>query len=135
MIDEENKTFAEELMKKYGEDRFYHSCHRTSGNIQTSLVYMALNENHENINAFFNSIGLPACGGNSSTLASIMEPLLEPRTNMCRIAFGFCRYWKEFGLKTHKLPFNLHARMVFGDKNEWVENYIKLLDKFPDWQE
>jgi hypothetical protein len=140
MIDEGNKEFAEELIKKYGEDRFYHSCIRTSGPEHTVITYMILNElsggmdDAEACRSFFTGIGL------GSKVKPQLLPFLkhmaqqyEARQNMCRIAFGFCRFWKEFGLRTHVLPDHLHARMLLDEPNEWVRNYAQLLEKFPDW--
>jgi hypothetical protein len=137
--------FAEELIKQYGEDRFYHCSNRTTPPAKTTLVYIVLNENctQESCNSFFRSIGLEQCVWRyhpdrkdfmSKRLLDDPNFALDLHEEMCRIAFGFCRWWKEFGLRTHKLPFHLHARMVLDKKNEWVDQYVKLIETFPDWQ-
>ena len=124
--------FAQELIKQYGEDRFYHCSNRTTEPSTTTLLYIALNEgcDKETCNSFFRSIGLSQC----VWLYTANYKDIDLRLELCRIAYGFCRWWKEFGLRTHKLPFHLHARMILDQKNEWTERYVKLIETFPDWQ-
>lgn len=142
MMDELNKDFAEELMRQYGEDRFYHCCLRTSNDFSTAEMWLMLNwkddltteENYEDCIRSLNNLGIRNVPTGILGYKGRMEPVTDHvRSDMCRIAFGFCRWWKEYGLRTHKLPAHLHARMVLGDNNEWVKNYMNLLETYPEW--
>jgi hypothetical protein len=138
-----NKDFAKELIERYGEDRFYHSCSRTKseekvfwGNLakRTLSVYLYLNTNtdKETCDNFFRSLGLKDCVWptfiDKIPISIKSFPKIEPRKEMCRIAYGLSFYFKEFGLKTYKLPMHIHARMILGEKNEWVESYLKIIE-------
>jgi hypothetical protein len=131
-MDDTNKDFAKELIKQYGEDRFYHCCNRTSNTAQTLRVYHTLNEDHDlqTCSQFFKTLNLPAQEWISRGLK--LSNVEDLRVDLCRISFGFSRYWKEFGLKSYILPDHLHARMILGEKNEWVEKYIETIKKFKE---
>ena len=142
---EDDRQFAKELIEFLGEERFYHSCKRTSSPNQTLLLHNELNKcTPEQSEASLRAMGInhwiisntpspagytPNFGAGYTTLPTIENPY----HNLCRIAFGFCRFWKEFGRKTHTLPDHIHARMVLGENNEWTKKYVELLRKFPDW--
>lgn len=129
MMDQLDRDFAGELIKKYGEDRFYHSCKRTRDSYSALRLHMELNScGREESERFLRSIGIDRM---SHRVGAGKE---TPREILCRIACGFVRYFKEFGLRTHKLPSVLHARMLLGETNEWVRSYAKLLETFPDWE-
>lgn len=123
-----DKEFAIEMIKKYGEDRFYHSCKRTMDSVSTLKLHMDLNGfDREKSQRFLRSVGIERM---SKKIGVEKE---TSREIVCRIAFGFVRYYKEFGLKTHKLPEIMNARMIFGETNKWVVGYVRLLETFPDW--
>jgi hypothetical protein len=124
--------FAKELMQHFGEDRFYHCCLRVDKTEGVALaVHLRsmlgpLEDEPAQCVKFFSSIGINV----DRTLVSkiFRHPAEIKWEDMCMIAFGFCKFWKEFGRKTHKLPAHLHARMILGAKNEWVEKYVELLE-------
>lgn len=126
-MDEIDKDFAEEMISRYGADRFYHSCKRTGSAADAFRLHMQLN-GHNGLESakFLASIGI-----------NYMEESIfvfdAGRETMCRIAYGLVRYYKEFALRDHRLPPVLHARMVLGGDNEWVKKYVELLRAFPDW--
>jgi len=128
-----NIDFAEDLIKSFGEDRFYHCCHRMSGRKQTVFLYHKLNKNIEveKCLQFFNNIGLNADGNIHSIIVLCnnlnFTDIVDMREEMCKIAYGFSRFWKEYGLRRHVLPDHIHVRMLLAEKNEWVENYITWL--------
>lgn len=144
MNDDTNKDFGIELIKRYGTDRFYHSCRRTEsgdyGSYRAVFIYLYLNNDADkhSCNNFFTSIGLKDCvwpwiseDSTQSQIDFIKKHFeIDPRTEMCRIAYGLCRYFKEFGLRTHKLPDHIHARMILGEKNKWVVDYLKFLEEY-----
>jgi len=127
-MEEIDRDFAMEMISKYGEDRFYHCCKRTGGGISALLLHMDLNgsEKEESRQRLI-SIGI-------NPFAK-PEVIIEEtgREIVCRIAYGFVRYYKEMGLKRHELPSSMNARMIFGEENKWVSGYVKLLDSFPNW--
>ena len=129
---DDDAQFAKELIEFLGEERFYHCCKRTSSAMNTLKLHNQINKcSVEQSEASLRSIGiamnLPHAG---YTFHSGIEDMYH---NLCRIACGFCRFWKEFGRKKHTLPDHIHARMVLGENNEWVKQYVELLQKFPDW--
>ena len=127
MMDELNKDFAMEMVSEYGEERFYHCCKRTSGGLYVLKLHMDINESDsENSRRYLLSIGIDPYAHPSVILET-------PRETMCRIAFGFVRFYKEMGLRKHELPASLNARMILGEQNKWVSGYVALLDSFPDW--
>jgi hypothetical protein len=129
---DDDRQFAKELIEFLGEERFYHCCKRTSSPMNTLRLHNELNkctveQSETSLRAIGITMNLPHAG---FTFQSGIEDTYH---NLCRIAFGFCRFWKEFGRKTHTLPDHIHARMVLGENNEWTKQYVELLQKFPDW--
>jgi hypothetical protein len=138
-MDEENREFAQELIKKYGSDRFYHSCLRTS-DVQTTLrIYFNLNEHDDfKCSEFMRDIGIYV--DEFLFKESALIPKIQPTTkvelsredarfHLCRIAFGFCLNWRELGLRTPELPAHIQSRMILGESNQWVENYALIIQK------
>lgn len=130
---EDDRQFAKELIEFLGEERFYHSCKRTSSPVVTMTLHNELNKcTVEQSETSLRKIGIqihqPAHVG-----YTFLPCIYETHQHLCRIAFGFCRFWKEFGRKTHTLPDHIHARMTLGENNEWTKQYVELLQKFPDW--
>lgn len=129
MIEEIDKDFAQTIISRYGEERFYHCCKRTGGGISALKLHMDLNQ-------------LDKYSSRRCLLSMGIDPYSKPvagpseenhRETMCRIAFGFVRFYKEMGRRDHELPAELNARMILGENNKWVSGYVKLLDSFPDW--
>jgi len=128
MMEQLDREFAEEMIKKYGEDRFYHSCKRTMDSASALKLHMELNGcGKEKSETFLKSIGIVRI---SKKVGASAE---TDRETMCRIAYGLVRHYKEFGLRTHKLPWVISAQMLLGETNEWVKSYARLLETFPDW--
>jgi hypothetical protein len=133
----EGTDFARELVQHFGQDRFYHCYMRNGGNIVHAVQIHAALAPPEiqpwQFVEFFNSIGLRIDESLASKAIRHPEKTVEWE-DMCRVAFGFCKFWKEFGRRTHELPDHIHIRMILGDKNEWTEKYAELLieNKNPD---
>lgn len=130
--------FAKELMQHFGEDRVYHCCRRTAGlhfailAVQIRLALEPTSEPRQCVE-FFRSIGIEI---NESLVSKVFRHPSQKEQikweDMCMVAFGFCKFWKEFGRRTHNLPGHLHARMILGEKNEWTEKYVELLEDFKE---
>lgn len=123
--------FARELVGHFGEDRFYHCYMRTGGKFVGAVhVYTMLGPPELppwKCVEFFKSIGVQIDERLASTV--LRHPASIEWGEMCMVAYGFCKHWKEMGRKTPRLPANLHARMILGEKNEWVEKYVKNLEE------
>lgn len=124
-----DKDFALLMISRYGEDRFYHCCSRTGGEFSALILHMHLNDSER-----FRS--------HQYLLSIKIDPYLKPsdarpsethREAICRIAYGFVRFYKEMGLRSHELPSELNARMILGEQNKWVAGYVKLINSFPNW--
>jgi hypothetical protein len=127
-MEDMDKDFATKMIKVYGEERFYHCCKRTGSGLSVLKLHMALNES-ERLDSYRYLLSV----GIDPYARPVSGPDETHRETMCRIAYGFVRFYKEMGRKKHELPPELNARMVFGEQNQWVINYVKLLDSFPDW--
>jgi hypothetical protein len=123
--------FAKELTQHFGNDRFYHCYLRNDGSIIDAICIYALLGPSEmqpwQVVEFFKSIGIMV----EETLAG--KILRSPEktidwNDMCRVAFGFCKFWKELGRRSHELPDHIHARMILGEKNAWTEKYAATLE-------
>jgi hypothetical protein len=125
-IEQTDRDFAEELIRHYGEDRFYHSCKRTAGYVEALWLRSQLTGGEREESARF----LASIGIRPSVNTWVAE---SGREAVCRVAYGLVRYYKDFALKEHKLPPVLNARMILGESNEWVRKYSELLQTFPDW--
>jgi hypothetical protein len=130
--------FARELINHFGPDRFYHCYRRMGGSLLGAVHIYAMLGPPElppwKCVEFFKSIGIQIDDNLASSVVSRRRAapgLIEWRA-MCMVACGFCKSWKDFGLKTRTLPDHLHARMILGEKNEWIEEYAKLLEYFKE---
>ena len=127
----DGSEFARELIRHFGDDRFYH-CHlrMTGGNVLGTLHIYAMLEPPElppwKCVEFFKSIGVKT----DETLVGkvLRHPGIIGWDEMCMVAYGFCKFHKEFGRRTHGLPDHLHARMILGSKNKWTEQYARMLE-------
>lgn len=129
-MDQSDRDFADEMIKRYGEERFYHSCKRTGGGLSSLKLHMAINDSElEESRMRLLSLGFTA-GDMRQLKVDNDEPINE---SLCRIAFGFVRFYKEMGLRSHELPSSMNARMILCDQNRWTSGYVKLLNSFPDW--
>jgi hypothetical protein len=141
--------FARELIHNFGADRFYH-CHirmcrlswgiyESSWGLRDCSAGPAFFEVVDAVHVytmlgppelppwkcveFFKSIGVQIDERLAST--ALRHPASIEWKEMCMVAYGFCKHWKEMGRKTPTLPSNLHARMILGEKNEWTEEYAR----------
>lgn len=128
-MEEMEKDFAKKMIDVYGEERFYHCYKRTgSGGLSVLKLHMDLNDCDRSTSYhYLRTIGIDAY---ARPAASLEE---THREVVCRIAYGFVKFYKEMGRKKHELPAELNVRMIFGENNNWVSKYVKLLDSFPDW--
>jgi hypothetical protein len=127
--------FARDLIQHFGNDRFYHCYLRNDGSIIDAVcIYTLLGpadmQPWQSVD-FFKSIGIMV----EETLATnilrgcnIEREKTIDWIDMCRVAFGFCKFWKELGRRTHRLPDHIHVRMILGEKNEWTEKYAAVLE-------
>ncbi len=125
-MQEEDKNFALEIIKIYGEDRFYHSCLRGSTHLKTKELYKKINNaSEEQANFFFRQMGLEFVPSYVMPISDLLLPEETDHRTLCRIIYNLFKYKKEFAIKEKQLPDHLHARMMFMEKNEWVEKYIE----------
>ena len=124
--------FARELAQHFGKDRFYHCYLRNDGSIIDAICIYALLSPSEmqpwQVVEFFKSIGIIV----EETLARNVLRRLEKTIDwddMCRVAFGFCKFWKELGRRSHELPDQIHTRMILCEKNAWTEKYAATLEE------
>lgn len=123
--------FAKELIGCFGEDRFYHCCMRTEPGVILAVKVRSMigpiSDEPRECSEFFRSIGIKA---DESLVSKVFRhPTELDWSDMCMVAFNFSKFWKEFGLRTNKLPASLHARMLLGEKNEWTEKYVKIMEE------
>lgn len=129
--DDDNKQFAAELISIYGEDRFYH-CSMSGGFLQTRRIFKWLSGLNADFDKIVQKYNLQ-CLAVEKPFPFRKDDLLskeQARSEMCRIVFGFCKNYKKFGLINKKPPANIQARMILGDKNEWVEKYAELMKEY-----
>lgn len=127
--------FAKELIAHFGDDRFYHCYLRmTDGNVVGAVHVHSMLIPPEmeawQCVEFFKSIGVSANEGLVS--AVFRHPKTVDWDEMCMVAYGFCKFRKEFGMRTRGLPAHLHARMILGSKNEWTDKYATMLKDFKE---
>lgn len=130
----DGSEFARELIRHFGADRFYHCYTRTGGNLPGAIHAYAMLAPPElppwKCVEFFKSIGMQI----DERIASMVlrHPGEIEWKDMCMVAYGFCKHWKEFGLQTNRLPDHLHARMILCEGNEWTNKYARMLEEFKD---
>lgn len=135
MTDEDNKEFAQEIIKEYGEDRFYHASIKSGNFLKTNMLFNSLNGTDANFDKKCRELGLHLVKpkeeikyhGIGIPFVSSMKDPQEVHFHLCKIAYELMANYKQFGLRNNKLPPNLHARLLFGEKNEWVEKYATLM--------
>lgn len=130
-----NKDFAEEIIKEYGEDRFYHASIKSDNFLNTNRLFLFLNGKDANFDKKSRELNLHLVKPKEEIkYYGIGTPFVAPMSDdqkihehLCKITYELMANYKQFALKSNKLPPNLHARMIFGEKNEWVEKYSKLI--------
>lgn len=126
-----DKSLAIDLIKKYGEDRFYHACLRTSNHQQTEKIYKEINEKatKEQVFRFFNDFGLNLIKPQKRKWPG-QYTSYEEETNtesLCRIIYGLFKYKKELAIRDKRLPDHLHNRIMLTEKNDWIEKYVETI--------
>jgi hypothetical protein len=121
-LTESEQQFAKEIIEYYGEDRFYHSAIWNSTRETARRFFIGLNPNG-NWEAREKELGL-----------HLVQKNIEIETNnlhyeLCRIVFSICKRYKEFGLKSKNPPDNIHARIMFSEKNKWTALYAELMEE------
>jgi hypothetical protein len=124
--------FARELVQEFGNDRFYHCYLRNDGTIIDAICIYALLGPSEikpwQVVEFFKSIGITVEEMLVENILRRPPEKIIDWSDMCRVAFGFCKFWKELGRRKYELPDHIHARMILGEKNEWTEKYAATLE-------
>lgn len=120
-MDESTEQFAREIIKHFGEDRFYHSALWNGSREVAKKFFIALNS-EANWDAKERELGLDRVSAKQISTEENMH------VELCRIVFSICSRHKELGIKNKKPPHNIHARMVFSEKNKWVESYFKIME-------
>lgn len=119
--------FARELIHQFGSDRFYHCYIRMGGSVPGAIqIHVSLEPETP---SWKRTELLKSMGLNADERLLSLRPGNIDWDDMCMVAYGFCKHWKELGRKTFKLPDNLHARMILGGKNQWSEKYVMALDE------
>ena len=121
--------FAKELAQHFGNDRFYHCYLRNDGRIIDAIcIYILLGPSEMRpwqVVEFFKSIGIMV---EEMLVKNVPEEKIIDWSDMCRVAFGFCKFWKVLGRRSHELPDHIHARMILSEKNTWTEKYAAMLE-------
>lgn len=127
---ESDADFAREMLKAFGEDRFYHALARNGIPLEAKMVYVGLGGTEEGWQRLSNELKIKA--GRQTALWKL-DPSEDGEDEigvlLCRTACVISEAYKEFALKGPELPANIHARMVLGEQNGWTRRYIKVLGR------
>lgn len=115
---EEDLNFAKEIIKRYGEDRFYHAA--VSAGCDLLNLFQSLAPKFNWIEKA-RQLKIGAVGSSSVHHENDRETL-------CHILCVLVKSHKQFAIKTKQPPANLHARMLLGESNKWVQEYISDLE-------
>ena len=114
---EEDLNFAQEIIKRYGEDRFYHAAVLAGCDI---LKLFHSIDPEGNWLEKSRELKIEAIG-------SYFVQHKNHREILCHILLVLVKSHKQFAIKTKQPPMNLHARMILGEPNQWVKEYVSEL--------
>lgn len=127
---ESEQNFAKEIIEFYGEDRFYHAAIWNSSHEIARKFFLDLNPT-ANWNVREKELGLNFVAGSIGRVNFNFNFHEE----LCRVVFAICKRHKEFGLKNKRPPNNIHARMIFSEKNKWTVSYFELMEEIDERRE
>lgn len=125
-MEDMEKDFAKDMIKRFGEDRFYHAMLRWGTPRELKLIHVGLGGTEAEWVRKCDELRLVTVGeGIISFPALPAFSKGEPWEVLCRTAFTISACFKEYALKAPTLPPQLHARMVLGAQNEWTRKYAE----------
>jgi hypothetical protein len=120
-----SKDFMEEIVARFGEDRFYHALLRFGTSRQARLACRTMTGDESSWPDKVREFSL-------KSVASLEELSLADRWKdgeayeaACKAAFALSKHHKEYALKSAELPAAIHARMIIGQQNEWTRKYTE----------
>lgn len=130
-MDESNRDFARELIKGFGEDRFYHAMQRAGHGVLSKSFYEALGGDLSKWDQFRRDLRLIVNESirRAELLHTIRPDPTTTREALCATSFIISSRHKEFARKSPMLPGSIHARMVLDEQNEWTRRYADSLSE------
>jgi len=122
-MDDGSKEFAEELIARFGEDRFYHALIRFGSMRQARLTHNLVGGDQSDWSRKVSDFRLNKPSGPQELKNFLEWEEDESYRVMCMTAFALSKHHKEYALKTKELPSAVHARMMLGQQNEWTKRY------------
>ena len=122
-----NANFAGDLVKRFGQDRFYHALLRIGSPHEAAIIHRVL-------------------GGDATSWGRLRAELRlkhsvpwgvqsldedEVYSVLCRVVHTLSYFHKEYAIRSPQMPPHIHARILLGPRNEWASKYIKNLEEEP----
>ena len=127
-MEEIDRDFANDLIRYFGEDRFYHALLRWGRPREAKLFHVAMGGKESEWESKCDQLRLRMVG--EDILSFPVKPAMdkgEAWAILCRIGFTISKHYKEFAARSPTLPPPIHARMVLGNQNEWTKKYAEWL--------
>jgi hypothetical protein len=128
-MDDGSKEFAEELIARFGEDRFYHALIRFGSMRQARLSHQLVGGDESDWGRKVSDFRLNKPSSPQELKNFLKWEEDESYRVMCMTAFALSKHHKQYALKTGELPSSIHARMMLGQQNEWTKRYSEGLKK------
>jgi hypothetical protein len=124
------EDFARDLIRRFGEDRFYHALLRWGCPREAKLIHLALGGTEAEWIRKCDSLRLKAIGEDIMSFP-VRPDLIEGESwvILCRTACTISKHHKQFALKSSTLPSSIHAGMFLGPQNEWTRKYAEEIEK------
>lgn len=116
--------FAKEMIRLFGNDRFYHALLRKGRPREAKLIYLATGGTAHGWVALCYDLRLGAMG--EDIMSFPVRPEFgdqEAREVLCRTACTLSLHHKEYAMRNPTLPPSIHARMLLDQQNEWTRKY------------
>lgn len=129
-MEELERDFAEDMIKRFGEDRFYHAMLRWGAPRELKLVHLGLGGTEADWRRKCDELRLMMTG--EDIMSFPVRPAFkkgEPWEVLCRTACTISVCFKEYALKVPRLPPHLHARMLLGSQNDWTRKYVEKIEE------
>lgn len=127
-MDEGETQFARDLLRLFGEDRFYHALLRLGQPREAKMMHTALGGTEEGWIRTCRELRL---GGVGSERNDVRDRTVfaegEPGDIICRVACTLSSHFKEYAMRSPALPAPIHARMLLDRQNEWTRKYAENL--------
>lgn len=124
-----SKEFMEELVGKFGEDRFYHALLRFGTTRQARLAHRLLTGGDDGWHQKMTEFRLKSVASAEDLSLADRWKDGEAYETACKAAFALSRHHKEYAVRSGELPAAIHARMIIGQQNEWTRKYTERLEE------